>query len=56
MENLHSVQSESDEDISPRQKIFHVSSDSDLASHDISSRHGKELDSGRLHNNDTFIT
>ena len=43
MENLHSVQSESDEDIALSKQSYHyVSSDSDLQSYDISSRHGKE--------------
>ena len=57
LEDMHFVQSESDEDISPRKKTPHyVSSDNDLESHDMSHTFGKKLDSGRPHINDTFIT
>ena len=43
LEELHSDQSESDEDIScSKQRSHYVSSDNDLESYDISSRCGKE--------------
>ena len=48
LEDLHSDQSESDEDIPPREIVPNfVSSDSDLESYDVSSKYGKELASRR---------
>ena len=48
LKDLHSDQSEFDEDVSPRKRIPNfISSDSDLKSYDRSSRRGKEPASRR---------
>ena len=47
LEDLHPVQSESEDIPLSKQRSYYVSSDSDLESYDISSRRGKEPASGR---------